>query len=52
MSEVLERFADSQFVDLLVSMSPAVGVGVCLGVVAAIIGWLYGFVIRIAKVDL
>lgn len=52
MSELLERFADTTFIDALVSLAPAVGWGFVLGIIIAIFGWLWGFVIRLGKLDM
>lgn len=52
MAELLERFADVDFVDALVSLAPSVGWGILLGIIAAIFGWCVGFVIRLGRVEL
>lgn len=51
MSELLSQFADSSFLDALLSLSPAVGAGCLLGIIFAVIGWLWGFVIRLARFE-
>lgn len=51
MVELMAKFVDSQFLDSLGALSPAVGVGVLLGFIAAVIGWVFGLVIRLGKVD-
>jgi|GEM_PF-2464497 len=52
MSELLERFADTSFIDALVSLAPAVGWGFILGICVALVAWCVGFVIRLGKLDL
>lgn len=52
MLELLETYTDSGFVDALVSLSPAVGAGLVVGIVAAIVGWVAGLVMRMGKVEL
>lgn len=52
MSEILERFADVDFINALVALAPAVGWGILLGIMAALVAWCVGFVIRLGRVDL
>ena len=52
MSELLNQFADTSFIDALAALAPAVGWGFLLGIIAALCGWLWGFVIRLGRVDL
>ena len=52
MSELLNQYIDTSFVDVLVSLAPAVGAGFLLGIIVAIVGWLWGFVVRLGRVDL
>ena len=52
MSELLAQFVDSDFVDTLVSFAPLVGAGVLLGIAVALFGWLWGFVIRLGKLEM
>ena len=51
MSELLNQFADTSFIDAIVALAPAVGWGFILGIIAAIFGWLWGFVIRLGRVE-
>lgn len=51
MTELLNQFSDSSFVDVLVSLAPAVGWGFLLGAIVAIVGWLVGFVIRLGRIE-
>ena len=52
MTELLAQYADASFIDAIVQLSPAVGWGFLLGIIAALCGWLWGFVIRIGKLEL
>lgn len=52
MSELLGQYADSTFIDAIVQLSPLVGAGLLLGIIVAIFGWLWGFVIRLGKLEL
>lgn len=52
MSELLTQYADASFIDALVELAPIVGGGFILGIIVAIFGWLWGFVIRLGRVDL
>ncbi len=51
MTELLNTYVDASFIDAIVAMAPAVGVGLLLGIIVAVVGWLWGFVVRISKVD-
>lgn len=51
MSELLAKYADASFIDYIVQLAPLVGAGFLLGIAIAIFGWLWGFVIRLARVD-
>ena len=51
MSELLTRFADTTFIDALVELAPAVGYGFLLGIIVALVGWIWGFVVRLGRVD-
>lgn len=52
MSELLTQYADSSFVDAIVQLAPSVGAGFLLGVIVAIVGVLWGFVIGLSRFDL
>lgn len=52
MSELLNTYVDASFVDALCEMAPAIGFGLILGIIIAVFGWLWGFVIRLGKLDL
>lgn len=52
MSELLAQYADTTFIDAIVQLAPLVGFGFILGIIVAIFGWLWGFVIRLGRVDL
>ena len=45
-SDVLDNYVDGDFLDALVTLLPAVGVGVAIGLLVMIIGWILGFVWR------
>lgn len=49
--ELLTEYADADFLAQLGALSPAVGVGVILAVIFAVLGWLFGLVIRLGKVE-
>lgn len=51
MSELLTQYADSSFIDAIVALAPGVGAGMILGFIIAIIGWLWGFVIRLGRFE-
>lgn len=51
MSELLEQFADVEFISWIVDFAPFVAVGILLGVIFALIGWVWGFVIRVARIE-
>lgn len=51
MVELLNRYADVDFLTQLGTLAPGVGFGVLLGVIFAILGWLFGLVIRVSKVE-
>ena len=51
MVELLNRYADADFLAQLGTLAPAVGFGLILGVIFALLGWLFGLVIRMAKVE-
>lgn len=51
MTELLNAYADSSFIDAIVALSPTVGAGLILGVIVAVFGWLWGFVIRLARFE-
>lgn len=52
MSELFGSYLDDRLVDAVASLVPMVGYGVILGIIFAVIGWLFGFVIRSARADL
>lgn len=52
MAELLNQFVDVDFIDVLVSLAPAAGWGFLLGIIVALFGWLWGFVIRLGKLDI
>lgn len=51
MVELMDMYADADFMSALGALSPAVGFGLILGVILAIFGWLFGLVIRLGKVE-
>ena len=51
MLELLSTYVDSDFLIQLGALSPAVGVGVIVAVIFAVLGWLFGMVIRLGKVE-
>lgn len=51
MSELLAQYADVDFIDAVVELAPLVGYGFVLGIIIAIFGWLWGFVIRLGRVE-
>ena len=52
MSELLSIYADTTFIEAMVALAPAVGWGFILGIIAGLVGWIWGFVIRLGKIDL
>lgn len=52
MTELLNQYVDTTFVDALTELAPAIGFGLILGIIIAIFGWLWGFVIRLGKLDI
>lgn len=51
MTELLNRFVDVDFIAAITDLAPAIGVGVILGIIFALIGWLWGFVIRLGRFE-
>lgn len=51
MVELLDKFADTSFIDTIIGFAPAVGVGLILGIICALVGWLWGFVIRLGRFE-
>lgn len=51
MTELLDAYVDVAFVDAISSMAPAIGVGIILGIIIAVIGWLWGFVVRLGRFE-
>lgn len=49
--ELLTTYLNGNLLDYLPSLSPAVGGGVILGLIFAVIGWLFGVVINFTKFD-
>ena len=49
--ELITTYTNSGFLDFLAGLSPAVGGGVILGLIFAVIGWLFGLVINFTKFD-
>ena len=52
MAELLNQYVDTTFVDALTALAPAIGFGLILGIIIAVFGWLWGFVIRLGKLDI
>ena len=52
MTELLNQYVDTTFVDALTELAPAIGFGLILGIIIAVFGWLWGFVIRLGKLDI
>lgn len=51
MEQILDEFVDTAFLQNLTSLVPSVGFGLILGFIFAIVGWLFGLVIRLGKVE-
>ena len=51
MFEFLGQFQDVDFLQFLAEMSPFVGAGFLIATICAIVGWVWGFVLRIARVE-
>lgn len=45
-TEMMDLFVDTDFLDAVTSLLPAVGVGVGVGLIVMVIGWLMGFLWR------
>lgn len=51
MLELMEQYADADFLGTFATFAPAVGFGVILALIFAVIGWVFGLVIRLGKVE-
>lgn len=51
MAELLNQYVDVSFLEALTDLAPAVGYGLILGVIVAIVGWVWGFVVRLGTLD-
>ena len=52
MSELFESFLSSDYVDMVADLVPMVGYGLILGFIFALLGWLFGMVLRTARGDI
>ena len=52
MSELLNTYIDASFISALGDMAPAVGFGLILGIIVAVIGWVWGFVVRLGTLEI
>lgn len=52
MEEILQRFADVDFIGSLSTLAPAVGWGFLTGIIVALVAWCVGFVIRLGRVEI
>lgn len=52
MSGLLDQYVDVDFINAVCELAPAIGFGLVLGIIIAVFGWLWGFVIRLGKLDL
>lgn len=52
MNALLSQYVDSSFLDALVELYPAVGGGLVLGLIIAVLGWVFGLVWSLVRVYL
>lgn len=52
MDAILTAYSDPQFIDALLDLVPAVGAGVILGFIFAILGWLFGLVWGLVRIGI
>lgn len=52
MTELLNQYVDVTFIQALTDIAPAVSFGFILGIIVAIVGWVWGFVVRMGTLDL
>ena len=51
MDAILDQYLDSAFLDWLMDMVPFVGAGLILGLIIAVLGWIFGLVWSLLRTD-